>query len=406
MTSTANRTAFNFELYQEDVATGGTLPHFQLITAKEKDRPFGFFIPHSKAAQVDFVIGDAWELSSQYFTKNGKEVETPGLITKRSLIPGQTREYLSDWIKVVVVRDTPILFYAPNSRGDSVALGNFYTSSGEPNPEYEALLSKDNHYRATKNLVYFLDANNEPLQERPLQFKAKTAFGASFGVELRQLRQEMTTAFFGAATAAGVKMPGNQLAPAFLACSVFSFKIGLKSNTLSTGAVGAMSCYVAQRMIPTCDPAKVGTSEIVNRKTGSGLTPVEVHYVDWQDLLISKSCDFGQQVLIDWEKYKDWGSVNGNDSTASGDRNKGLTEDQRAALMQESAQLIKQLGWNEDYARNYLLSNYSKRGRQLLTDEEFVDFVKRLKSRLLGVAEPLQEAEVYYDDDEFPNPPY
>jgi hypothetical protein len=52
-------------------------------------------------------------------------------------------------------------------------------------------------------------------------------------------------------------------------------------------------------------------------------------------------------------------------------------------LLQESSTLIGQLGWSNDQGVAYLLENYSKKSRQLLTDDELVDFVDKLKALTL-----------------------
>jgi hypothetical protein len=41
---------------------------------------------------------------------------------------------------------------------------------------------------------------------------------------------------------------------------------------------------------------------------------------------------------------------------------------------------VKRLGWTNERGKDYLLQTYGKRSRQLLTDEELQDFLKRLKT--------------------------
>jgi hypothetical protein len=42
---------------------------------------------------------------------------------------------------------------------------------------------------------------------------------------------------------------------------------------------------------------------------------------------------------------------------------------------------LKRLGWSSDQGRNYLLQTYGKRSRQLLSDEELLEFLLHLESQ-------------------------
>ncbi|MBD2533043.1 hypothetical protein H6G97_27110 [Nostoc flagelliforme FACHB-838] len=48
--------------------------------------------------------------------------------------------------------------------------------------------------------------------------------------------------------------------------------------------------------------------------------------------------------------------------------------------MMESQRLIEALGWEEEKGKQFLIDNYGKKGRQLLTNEEFANFVNKLQS--------------------------
>jgi hypothetical protein len=41
---------------------------------------------------------------------------------------------------------------------------------------------------------------------------------------------------------------------------------------------------------------------------------------------------------------------------------------------------LKRLGWTSEQGRNYLLQTYGKRSRQLLSDEELLEFVQHLEN--------------------------
>lgn len=44
---------------------------------------------------------------------------------------------------------------------------------------------------------------------------------------------------------------------------------------------------------------------------------------------------------------------------------------------------VKRLGWTNEQGKDYLLQTYGKRSRQLLTDKELLDFLKRLKAMVV-----------------------
>ena len=59
---------------------------------------------------------------------------------------------------------------------------------------------------------------------------------------------------------------------------------------------------------------------------------------------------------------------------------------QLSNMITESSSLLKSLGWTNEQGRNYLIQTYGKRSRQLLTDEEFVDFFDYLRSQAVLAA--------------------
>jgi virulence-associated protein VapD len=54
---------------------------------------------------------------------------------------------------------------------------------------------------------------------------------------------------------------------------------------------------------------------------------------------------------------------------------------------------LKRLGWTNEQGRNYLLQIYGKRSRRLLTDEELLDFLNRLKSFSKSIENELNPVE-------------
>jgi hypothetical protein len=57
-----------------------------------------------------------------------------------------------------------------------------------------------------------------------------------------------------------------------------------------------------------------------------------------------------------------------------------LSEIDYTALIEQTNIELKRLDWTSQEGRNYLIQAYGKRSRQLLTDEELIDFLKRLQA--------------------------
>ena len=54
-------------------------------------------------------------------------------------------------------------------------------------------------------------------------------------------------------------------------------------------------------------------------------------------------------------------------------------------IINETNQLIKALGWTLDMAKQYLIEKYGKRSRQVLSDEELIEFLQTLRDKVNGV---------------------
>ncbi len=54
-------------------------------------------------------------------------------------------------------------------------------------------------------------------------------------------------------------------------------------------------------------------------------------------------------------------------------------------IINETNQLIKALGWSLDMAKQYLIEKYGKRSRQVLSDEELIEFLQTLRDKVNGV---------------------
>lgn len=291
-------TDFDLEDYKENIQQSNTIPHTQILSPKDKSLPFGFFVPLTKAAEVEFSLdAPGWE---QHLHEFG-ETEVPGLLTSR--IP-QGKTFVTDWVRLVLVRSTPLLAFHPDQRGRSQAVGLYYSGGLLTEWGEQVEVNKGpqaGYFKATRHLLYFLDSNNQPLHSRPLQFKAKGGFGGSFGTELRLFNQEFDRSSFGGALGAS-----NRWDDKMRALEVFAVRLGIRQGVLAGGAKGSWFCYIAERLVPTCKPEMVGVEQLVSRKDGG---EVKITGSDWRSLFIPKKSKFGIQILDNFQEYKDFGKI-------------------------------------------------------------------------------------------------
>ena len=284
--------------YRENIQRSTIIPHCQIISPKDKTLPFGFFIPMDKASACEFTLDDAtWELHEQTFG----ESEVQGCITKRSQ---ENKTFLSSWIRLVIVRSTPMLAFQPNEMGRAIAVGEYYARDGgltAAGRDVESNKGQPGYFRASKYLLYFLDGGNRPLHSSPLQFKARGGVGGSFGSELRMFYQEFDRAFMD-----GALGQNNRLDAQTHALSIFAFRLGVRQGTLTTGSKGAWYCHVAERLTPTCNPEVIGQSTVVSRKGGGEIKLVGV---DWKDLFVSKKSEVGVNIQSDFIEYESFGKL-------------------------------------------------------------------------------------------------
>ena len=379
-------TTFNFSEYAEDTIASNKLPYCQLLSSKEKDRPFGFFIPTKEAIAANFLgfDGRGWEEHTSYFVTDGVEKEETGFITTR-LQGKSVRDFTSDWINVICVRSTRILAFGPNNYGKVAPLGLYYNQIGElteHGKKVEQNKGDKLFYRGNRHVLRFVGKDKEFLHDLPLQFKGKGGFGTSFNVELQLLRKELNSAFFTSASQHSQRL-GGQLKLDILALAVFSFKISLRQSILADGSNGSLVCFVSDRRVPTHDQSKAGTIEVVNRKAGASFNQLNQHLTYWEDLFIHKNSEAGQIILQEFEQYKSWGEVEPEPSKPAAEafsydtRSSAMCD--RPKLTRQSNDLIQELGWDEEEAQQYLIKNYRKKSRSQLTDAEFLRFVGELQ---------------------------
>jgi hypothetical protein len=246
----------------------------QLITPKDKKLPFGLFLKKGCAEAVNFQLSEDWQPFTARFESGDAEVEDEG--------------YLTQTLRLCVIRQTSLEGYGRNQWGKFEWLGPMYDQGQLTEIGLRVKNGGQDFYQATRYLVLFQDKQNQLLQDAPLQLKAKGAFGASFGVELREFQSELSKAFFKAAKAAGKRFTG-ELNQEALSLGIFQAKMGLRRSEQ-----GAYVCYLSDRIVPVFNSENVGKSKLVSRRGGADIT---LYGVNWGDLFIAKDSEIGQ-ILI------------------------------------------------------------------------------------------------------------
>lgn len=290
---------YAFDDYKDNVQRSTTIPHTQIIAPKDKNLPFGFFIPTEKAAAVEFSFN---ALGWTHHVHDFGDTEVEGFITTTRTTGNKI--FLTDWIRMVLVRNTNILAFAPNETGIVLALGDYYSKGGgltKWGQLVEDHRGQTGYFRATRHLLYFLNESNQPLHTFPLQFKPKGGFGGSFGSELRYFYQEFDRSSFDGALGQNSRWDAETRA-----LGVFAFRLGVRQGTLANGSKGAWYCHLIERLVPTCKPEMIGKEIIVNRKSGG---EVKLMGVEWRNLMIPKNSEFGLQIRSDFAAHEDFGLV-------------------------------------------------------------------------------------------------
>lgn len=288
----------NLDDYRENIQVNLTLPHVQIISPRDKSLPFGFFIPLAKAAEVEFSVdAPGWKFYDHSF---GGDEDVTGVINKTGT---QNKTVITDWLRIILVKNTSLLAFHPNNQGRSMAVGSYYANGAltEFGEEVEKNRGVAGYFKATRHLLYFLDSENKPLHTRPLQFKAKGGFGGNFGSELRLFHQEFDRSSFDGAL--GTSGKWNEEMQALI---VFPIRLSIRQNILPTGGKGAWYCCIAERMIPTHKPEMFGVEHAASRKDGAEIKLVGC---DWRSLLIPKKSEFGLVIRSDFQEHREFGKI-------------------------------------------------------------------------------------------------
>jgi hypothetical protein len=275
---------FDFDRYAENMVQSAALPWVQLITPKDKKLPFGLFLKKDCAETVNFRPTQEWSPFTATFEAGDSEIEEEG--------------YLTQTLHLCVIRQTVLEGYGRNQWGKYEWLGPMYAQGQLTEIGLQVKNGGQDYYQATRYLLFFLNAQNQLLQDAPLQLKAKGAFGASFGVELREFQNELSKAFLKAAKAAGKRFTG-ELNEEALSLGVMRAKIGLRRSEQ-----GAYVCYLSDRAVPVFNAENFGKSKIVSRRGGADIT---LHAVNWLDLFIPKHAETGQVLIQAHHDHTEFG---------------------------------------------------------------------------------------------------
>jgi hypothetical protein len=265
---------FDFDRYSDNVIQSAALPWVQLITPKDKKLPFGLFLKRDCAEAVNFQPSEDWQPFTATFESGETEVEDEG--------------YLTQILRLCVIRQTALEGYGRNQWGKFEWLGSMYEQGKLTDIGLRVRNGGQDFYQETRYLVFFLDRQHQLLQDAPLQLKAKGAFGASFGVELREFQRELSKAFFKAAKAAGKRFTG-ELNQEALSLGIVQAKMSLRRSEQ-----GAYVCYLSDRIVPVFNAENFGKSKPVSRRGGAEII---LHGVNWRDLFIPKNFETGQLLI-------------------------------------------------------------------------------------------------------------
>lgn len=416
--------------YSGDVSARKSLPTLMLLTAKVPEQHFGFVLEPDRVAAADFSIQEPWGFAKYTVSVDQKRVPKDAISPR--IITAEDGNPVADWARFIIPKRTPILAYHEFMPGKKRPVDYCYRNVNGQSELTEAGKNASDrtnqaYWRASRQVLYIVNDKNEPLHPLPIQMTTKTAFDTSFGIELRLFRDEINRCMVEVAKERGVKLEGDRFNDNILALSVFAIRVGLKGNYLENGAEGAMSCFIAERMCPTTDTTKIGKTEVIGRGKSKDIF-IKLHYVHWQDLFVGKKAEFGQQILADHETYKGWGEivtqqqspqirqtqqpVYGDDeeygdyeanyvygeppysppapvtvkpvaSNALAFSDSEAVE--RGSLIEDIGKLINSLSWSDKDGKIFLMNNFNKRSRQLLTTDELVMCKKMLEAEEIAM---------------------
>lgn len=266
---------FDFDNYSDNLVRSAAIPWVQLITPKDRQRPFGLFLKKECAEGANFRPSPDWKPHTATFESGNTDFEEDGFLTQS--------------LRLCVVQQSPLDGYGKNQWGKYEWLGPMYENGQLTSIGQRVREGGPDFYQATRYLLFFLDSQNQRLHDFPLQLKAKGAFGASFGVELREFQKALSKAFILAARLDGKNNFNGELNREALTLGIFQASLNLRRSDQ-----GAVVCYLSERHHPVARPENFGRTKVEPRRAGADIT---LRATSWQDLFIPKDSDLGQHLL-------------------------------------------------------------------------------------------------------------
>ncbi|MBD2458350.1 hypothetical protein H6G80_30320 [Nostoc sp. FACHB-87] len=294
--------------------------------AKSIPSPAGIWIAYDNQQLAGWYEGKELEHGKQFtvltnkLDENDEKIGIPGVIYRQP--------------RMLVIGRSPLLF-----GNDRKVIGVWRKDEG---------LDKNNYKFARRYMVIFVDAQNQPLHIAPIQITAWGVFQVSFDQQLLAFRE------FCEQTYAEVQQKPHE-AKTLLWHSMWVFCPTLKTEKRERGGQASNACVCSGFEKPTA--------------------------LEWEKHCIGRQAQ-AQEVAVLHNSITEWWKKGIADNSPSNTAPASSRKLDRNSLMIESQKLIEVLGWNQEQGKKFLLEHYGKKGRQLLTDAEFVDFVDKLQSMM------------------------
>lgn len=288
--------------------------------AKSISSPAGIWIAYENQQLAGWYEGKELEGGKEYKVLTNKLDENDEKIGIPGVIYRQPR--------MLVIGRSPLLYGS-----DRKVIGVWRKDEG---------LDKKAYKFARRYMVIFVDAQNQPLHIAPVQITAWGVFQVSFDQQLMAFREKSEQVY-----ADFQRKPYE--AKTWLWHSMWVFCPMLKTEKRkSQDGQESNTCVCVGFEHPK---AENWESHCIGRQAiAADIATLHNSITEW------------------WRK-----GLKTSSST------KGVEICNRDSLMMQSQQLIEALGWNQEKGKQYLMESYGKKGRQQLTDAEFVDFVRKLQ---------------------------
>lgn len=293
--------------------------------AKSIASPAGIWIAYENQQLAGWYEGKELEGGREYkvltkkLDENDEKIGIPGVIYRQP--------------RMLVIGRSPLLYAI-----DKKVIGVWRKDEG---------LDKNSYKFGRRYMVIFVDAQNQPLHIAPVQITAWGVFQVSFDQQLVAFRETCEQVY-----ADYQRKPFE--AKTLLWHSMWVFCPTLKTEQREKGGQASDACVCQGFETPTVS--------------------------NWEDYCIGRKA-IAQDISVLHNSITDWWKKGLAQFRNKGDVFNVPSEGgNRNELMVESQQLIEKLGWTLEQGKQFLIKNYGKKGRQLLTDKEFHDFVEKLKS--------------------------